>query len=422
MAGSRPGRIATWRIALAAQVVAGALCLLTLCVLAAAQAPGSPRSQCIKAALVMPKIKHAYIAHPGKRPYENDPHVVGPIQSIHVRVDYPEAAPKAQPGGCDEVVLRVEHGEVQKKIGSKWRRIPDASWRHAGNDKRIERVEHYDSVHGEPEWMYWHPGDRYRVFMKNAAKNARTRKVLGFATKTVRVKIRRHGRNPRASASSRTPRLSWTLPHTANEGQRIAFSWNAAGHLGRRHRLVVQRQVGTARSWKSVLRLRGRSGSTELSGLPLGRYRLRLADLVWRGRVLAKQVSGLGVFGQVPFTTLFGTPRTRVYTTKTVTFSYVRSFESYENPAFTVEDNHCRSVHIAFVSGAGYGGKSSSMTLVQESRDPVSVTTETDELASLDAELVPGQSWSVNLATPGSESVFYVNGYAVCSSSASFGA
>ncbi len=220
-----------------------------------------------------------------------------------------------------------------------------------------------------------------------------------------------------SASAHRSPSLSWSISHTVDTGQPIAFSW-AGSRLGRKHRLVVQRQVGTAHTWKTALRLPAASGSSQLPGLPLGRYKLRIADLSWIGRVLAQRTQRIGVFGQVPFTTLFSNS-TRVYSTPTSTFPYVaRYYDS--NVAFTVGHNHCKAVHIAFVPGSFYSGATGVLTLVQETRDPVSASVPSDVIGVLDAELVSGQSWSVGLKTAGGESEFYINGYAVCDSTASF--
>jgi hypothetical protein len=257
-------------------------------------------------------------------------------------------------------------------------------------------------------------------------KGFKKRKVHG-KTKCVKVKHRsRHkaarlsqarGRMATRRATSRTS-LSWTLPRSANEGVPIPFSWSGK-RLGSRHRLVIQKPEGTAHTWRTIMRLATNSGSAELPGLALGKYRFRIVDLVGR-QVLAQKAAGTAIFGQVPFTTLFDTDATRAYTMPTATFPYVRSYDSVVGtPAFTVDHNHCSFVHIAFVSGSSYTTYTSVVTLVQESKDPVSVSVPTDTIGSLDAALVPGQSWSLNLDTIGGESVYYINGYAICSSTAS---
>ncbi|MFZ1990965.1 MAG: hypothetical protein WAW96_14480 [Alphaproteobacteria bacterium] len=230
-------------------------------------------------------------------------------------------------------------------------------------------------------------------------------------------KQRHHKRYTRHHAPR--PAVSWTLPHTADEGQPIAFSW-AGRHLGRKHRLVIQKPEGTAHTWRTIMPLHGNSGSAELPGLALGKYRFRLADLAGR-RVLARQASGVGVFGQVPFSTLFGNrDDSGVASTPQNSFPYVAAWDGeYEdNPIFKVEHNHCNYVHIGFLVTFLGPGTTGSLTVVQESRDPVTVTAGRDTIGSLDAALVPGQSWAVNGETV-SEHI-NLNGYAICDSTDSF--
>jgi hypothetical protein len=234
-----------------------------------------------------------------------------------------------------------------------------------------------------------------------------------------------------SALAARRPSLSWSLPHAVSEGAPIPFSWTGS-HLGRKHRLVIQRPVGTARTWRTILRLPSNSGSAELPGMALGKYRLRLADLS-RRRVLAQRVVGIGVFGQVPFSTLLkDSGRVGVYTTPNNSFPYVTWGEpgnsEAPNTEFTVAHNHCLSAHIAFAPGyqglASYYNRATvvgTVTLVQESRSPVSATVPFDSIGALDAQLVFGQSWSINTSYEGEfEPLIFINGYAVCDSKESF--
>lgn len=228
-------------------------------------------------------------------------------------------------------------------------------------------------------------------------------------------------------------RVLLTMPRTVDEGAAIPFSWTGH-HLGRNHKLVVQRPEGTAKTWRSIMRLRTLSGSAELPGLALGKYRFRLADFVGR-RLLAQRTLGIAVFGQVPFSALFG-GEAGTYVTPTASFPYVaswqlRSWEGATEPtetAFTVEHNHCRAVHLAFVLGSGPYNVPTALgiaTLVQESRDPTSASAKYNTIGSLDATVVPSQSWAVNLTikeNAKSEGLMdlYINGYAICDSTEAF--
>lgn len=221
-------------------------------------------------------------------------------------------------------------------------------------------------------------------------------------------------------------KVSLTLPSMSNEGAPIPFSWTGK-HLRRNHRLVVQKPVGTAHVWKSIMRLNSNSGSAELGGLPLGTYRLRIADLIGR-RVLAQQVGTLSVYGQVPFSTLFNDHQNKVQATPQYTFPWVVSHYDGDGPtAFQVSNNNCLSVHIGFVSRDYYNHDETgteTLTLIQESKDPVSTSVAYNAIGSLDAELVVGQSWAVNQShvseQQGNPTITYMNGYAICKSTEPF--
>jgi hypothetical protein len=219
-----------------------------------------------------------------------------------------------------------------------------------------------------------------------------------------------------SALASQRPSVSWSLPHSADEGAAITFSWTGH-HLGRGHRLVIQKPEGTAHTWRNVMKLPTNSGSAELPGLPLGEYRYRIADLSGH-RVLAQQAAGVAVFGQVPFSTLFsGENLNEVATYPGFTFPYV-TYQNELSPndtIFQVEKNHCESVHVAFVPSATESG--GSLVLVQESRESITASAANNAIGSLDAHLTPGQSWAVN---SGSYENIHLNGYAICDSTESF--
>ncbi len=203
--------------------------------------------------------------------------------------------------------------------------------------------------------------------------------------------------------------VSWSLQRDANAGATITFSWRAP-HLTHNDHLVVQRREGTARFWRTLVKLPlGSSGSGLIPGLPLGVYELRIAVLGAHRQVLAEQVSKLNVFGDVPFSTLFGPnldnsavvggngntgPGTA--STPTQTFQYVfGGVGGLDNPEVKITNNHCQSVHFEFLptitnSTGAYAGDSGSMTVVQESLDPASATAGFNSVSSLETRLIPG--------------------------------
>jgi len=229
-----------------------------------------------------------------------------------------------------------------------------------------------------------------------------------------------------ASAEAR-PSLSFGVPSQVTAGAVIPATWVAKGvRLG--SQLVLQRQEGTARTWRTVARLGASHGSVTLGGLPLGSYRLRLAVLV-RRRVLAERQALILSFGRVPLSTLFPNALSHgVYTTPTTSYAFEgnRSLIDGNNGigALSPAHNPCRSVFIEFMAGLDlyfpqpareYEGTTATLTVVQQSSDPVGATAPLNSVASLTAGLTPGQSWSVNLTQTAEKSfTFYLNGYAEC--------
>jgi hypothetical protein len=99
------------------------------------------------------------------------------------------------------------------------------------------------------------------------------------------------------------------------------------------------------------------------------------------------------------------------------------------NPAVTLTDNACRSAHFEFVPAlpgeleGPDAANTGSITIVQQTLDPMSATAAFNTLGTLEASLVSGQSWSMNSKRTGggSEGIYiYVNGYALCYSEAPF--
>jgi hypothetical protein len=147
----------------------------------------------------------------------------------------------------------------------------------------------------------------------------------------------------------------------------------------------------------------------------------------------------------VPFSTLFqGSEHldNGVYATPTGSFPYVSFREGLPNTEkgeapttlFSVTRNNCSAAHVVFAIANYFTGKTPTATgtlaLVQQSRDPVSASAPLNATGSVDAELVPGQTWSVIASVVGHEEpeagtaelepIIYINGYAVCDSTEAF--
>jgi hypothetical protein len=172
----------------------------------------------------------------------------------------------------------------------------------------------------------------------------------------------------------------------------------------------------------------------------LGQYKLRLAVLTSRGKVLSARVANVNVFGSVPFSTLFpgdstaaviggnGNTGPGTATTTSNTFSYAFGGVTGNNPFVTVSNNTCRSASIVFLPTYPYQlpglvGSTGSLTVVQESMDPTTATAAFNTTGTLNVALVPGQGWSINIAgsADAEEEIYvYVNGTADCYSAEPF--
>ncbi len=224
------------------------------------------------------------------------------------------------------------------------------------------------------------------------------------------------------------------LPSSGNAGAVTPFTYSATG-VPRHASVTLERPEGTRHVWQTIASLRAGSHTGSVPALPIGSYSLRVAVLTTKRvrvrrklkvetTVAAQATSTIGIFGQVPLTTLLGESSARgVYTTPTATFPY--AFDSYDGQVnytdLEVKKNPCRSVTLTWVEGASYDDsqQSGTVTLVQESADPVSATAAGNAVGTLSATLVPGQSWSVNVAqSQGDPTDFlftwYFNGTASC--------
>jgi hypothetical protein len=239
--------------------------------------------------------------------------------------------------------------------------------------------------------------------------------------------------SPAALAAPRT-RVSWQLP-VATAGSPTSVNWSVSHQLPGSV-VVIQRPVGTARVWRTLLRLSGTHGTASLPAYPLGSYRLRLA-VIAGPQVLAQRQRILHVFGKVALAKLLDDDPIYkgVYATPTASFAYDFWYDNLVNGmdqgVISVEHNPCESVSLEFAIGnpnPGYpandfAGDVGTVTVVQQTRDPVSASAPFNGLNSFTAGVVPGQSWSINLSESGPTAgefgfYFYLNGSAVCDSTA----
>jgi hypothetical protein len=224
-----------------------------------------------------------------------------------------------------------------------------------------------------------------------------------------------------ATASAR-PRVALAISSAVNAGSPTSFTWTAQRVRG--SLLAVQRAEGTAAAWRTVIRLgAGSSGSGVLPALPIGRYHLRLVEVAAHSRVLAAQVKTIEAFGNVSFAALFH-EQGGVYATPLGTFPYALWHYNGEvnYTVMTVASNTCRSVHVEFIPGGSddpaeeLASQHGTLSVVQQSADPVSSTVPGDSKGTVDTQVIPGQSWAINVAQVDGNLLFtwFINGSAEC--------
>jgi hypothetical protein len=200
----------------------------------------------------------------------------------------------------------------------------------------------------------------------------------------------------------------------------ITFAYRSANLAGS-ERVVLQRSEGTAHHWTTVAALKADSqGTSQLAGLPLGQYLFRIAVLGRHGLVVSQR-QWLRVFGNVPFAQIGGGEHRGTLALATTTFDYVLTFEA-PGTGFSTSRTTCRSVSLRFaatvISGVSNGEPVSfKFSVVQADLEPTGVAGGEREPIELNATLIPGTSWAINVQklTGGFHlDEIYVNGSASC--------
>lgn len=267
----------------------------------------------------------------------------------------------------------------------------------------------------------------FRVVFHN-----RRGRVIGYAG-TQKVHVVAAGSSPTTQPASNAA-VSWTLPATASAGVAIPFNYTATVPSGAS--LVVQQQEGTKHVWQTIGTLSAASGASSISAQGIGQaYGFRIAVLQGR-TVLTERDQSVNVFGQVSLQTLLANEGySGTYTTTMNTFNFVDEVDAevfdLHGPivtqyAVSAADNDCRSVQIDFVLGdtessnwVTEAGDVTTVSVIQQSSNPVAASSGLNVPGSVTASVVPGQSWSVSLseADPkGDIANAYLDGYAICDS------
>src|SRR5579863_6756690 len=158
-------------------------------------------------------------------------------------------------------------------------------------------------------------------------------------------------------------------------------------------------------------------------------YAFRVAVLDGSTLLATSAVSDVNVFGRVPFSTLTApsywvNPGTYNGPTFTFPFEFQSGGGTTSAPktvlSVATADNDCTIVHVDYVVGplpgvSGDPNATETVSVIQQSANPVSSTTPVAQQSSVDATVIPGQSWAVNAASAVGWNV-YLNGYAICDS------
>ncbi len=152
------------------------------------------RQQCINAGLQAPKVKKAYVANSGRRPYEHNSHVVGAVQTTVISLEFAAIDPPDRPNGCaEEGVVRYASARLQKTVNGHWRYL-GTTWAFNKSGGGFMTGVHKDDGHGEADWEYLKPGDKERLALLLEARATNSGDTLASTRRIVPVKVIRHRR------------------------------------------------------------------------------------------------------------------------------------------------------------------------------------------------------------------------------------
>jgi hypothetical protein len=233
-----------------------------------------------------------------------------------------------------------------------------------------------------------------------------------------------------ASASAR-PRVSFSFKNNRiRSTQRPVVRYTSA-NLPFRSKLELQRQFGTARVWKNVVLLKGRSGTQSVPAVQMGRYRYRVNVTHRSSTVVVSATKLLYSYGRVTLADLCNEPSTSIIVhntncnTQTVQvgehiFTYLIEDSPPGWPNTNTEvtvsaKTSCRTISIQFALDNNANSQDLAyVQVVQTSSDPQSKSVGTgaigDAYFSLD-----GGPWYLNIATSNAyNDNEYVNAYLSC--------
>jgi hypothetical protein len=189
---------------------------------------------------------------------------------------------------------------------------------------------------------------------------------------------------PGIASASRSAVQFRFVHESVDMGESAAITYRAQ-HVPGGSKLVLQRQVGTAQVWRTILTLNLRATTANLPPVSQGQHKLRLALIRRGGRSIATVVHSLKVYGPVPLATLLG-ERTETVDIGGTLFRYVAGlngfFRGYNGSqcgvtgptceVFKLVGSTCRSLALQLATQTDANdAKPPSVTIASERADPV---------------------------------------------------
>lgn len=170
-------------------------------------------------------------------------------------------------------------------------------------------------------------------------------------------------------------------------------------------RILLQREFGTAKVWKSVERLHGRSGSATAPAVPLGQYLYRV-DIVVAKTAASSPPKKLYAYGAVPFQTVCAAIRgscdTQTEQIGTTIFTYVWSANADAYPRYSQDISEksttCRTGTLQLAQPNSDGTNDAYLQIIQSASDPENGSTVAGTIGTF-AITFDGGPWILNVAS-----------------------
>lgn len=223
-----------------------------------------------------------------------------------------------------------------------------------------------------------------------------------------------------ANAAVSRAKLSFVNAHVgAGEGVTAQYSARRVPEGGQ---VLLQKAVGTAGVWKKVRRVSpGVARTATLIAPVMGRHAYRVVIRSAAKRIVARSAAILYSYGTVELATIDQNETRTVTLNDGMIYRYVWSayHSSVNVETLKVERTSCRSLTLsaAFKQASSYTNTlPTTVTVVQEAADPVTMSVLPNSTASMTTGVVPGTAWALQVTVPrlGLGQYAYGNGTASC--------